>query len=233
MGSPTITQEEFAAKLPAHAEWWDDYNAGKASWSDTRRLDLRDYDLRHIDFHGARLDGASLVDASLDIASLVRASLVGARLDGARLDGARLDGARLDGASLVDARLDGARLEKIASFPVEMPIVENIDQKILDAILDDSGDLRTVSENGAGESVPALEMSSWHHSCGTSHCRAGWAITLAGGEGRMLEKLWGPEVAGTMIYLASRPGKAHPNFYAANGEALASLKADAAEAAAV
>lgn len=56
----------------------------------------------------------------------------------------------------------------------------------------------------------ALKMDAWH--CGTSHCRAGWAIHEAGDAGYALEAQVGPALAGALIYLAS--GEAIPDFFA-------------------
>ena len=70
-------------------------------------------------------------------------------------------------------------------------------------------------------------MGSWH-ACDTTHCRAGWAIHLAGKAGYDLEKKTrDPAVAGRMIYQAST-GRA-PHFYATNQSALEDIKRCAAE----
>lgn len=95
--------------------------------------------------------------------------------------------------------------------PVRVPVVPDIDRHIL-----------AKAESGL------LTMSDWH--CGSSHCRAGWAVHLAGEAGYALEKRFGPGVAGMLIYAASRPGKAVPDFDCEDDEAIASLRADAAEA---
>lgn len=60
-----------------------------------------------------------------------------------------------------------------------------------------------------------------------------WGIVpaLAGAAGAALEFGVGSAAAGALIYAASRPGKPIPNFYASNEEALADMKAAAAEAA--
>lgn len=64
-------------------------------------------------------------------------------------------------------------------------------------------------------------MGSWH-ACATTHCRAGWAITLAGEAGKALEQRVGPPAAGSLIYLAS-VGYV-PNFYATNEDAMADMQ---------
>ncbi len=72
----------------------------------------------------------------------------------------------------------------------------------------------------------ALNMRTWHL-CETTHCRAGWAIALAGKDGADLESKVGPAVAGALIYAVST-GRKVPNFYATNEEALADIRACAA-----
>ena len=68
-----------------------------------------------------------------------------------------------------------------------------------------------------------LDMGTWH-SCATTHCRAGWAITLHP-MGADLEAVFGPRMAGAAIYLRSTG--AVPDFYASTGDALASIRAGA------
>ena len=72
----------------------------------------------------------------------------------------------------------------------------------------------------------ALDMSSVHV-CETTHCRAGWAIHLAGEAGYALEKKYNAEQAGRMIYLAST-GRV-PHFYATNARALEDIRECAAQ----
>jgi hypothetical protein len=71
----------------------------------------------------------------------------------------------------------------------------------------------------------ALEMSSWHK-CEKTHCRAGWAVTLAGPEGHALEAFYNTELAAMLIYDASDPAfKINPGrFYDSNKDALADMK---------
>ena len=67
-------------------------------------------------------------------------------------------------------------------------------------------------------------MSSWHK-CETTHCRAGWVVTLAGAGGAALEWAMGTPTAAAIIYLASDPKlEKMPDFYADNGEAMADMK---------
>jgi hypothetical protein len=171
--------------------------------ADLRRANLSDADLRGADLRGADLRGATLRDADLRDATLRRANLRGADLSGADLRRANLSVADLRGASLRGAYLSDA----------DVPAIEMIDSKILEAI---------------GENPSNIPMGSWH-TCETAHCRSGWAITLAGQKGKDLEKKIGPSAAGALIYAASRPGKPVPNFYASTEEAFADIKKCAEE----
>lgn len=88
-------------------------------------------------------------------------------------------------------------------------MIENIHQRIYEAA-----------------SAPgALEMASVHP-CENTHCRAGWAIALAGEAGRALEEFYNWELAAMLIYDASAPGfEISPaRFYDKNDEALADMK---------
>lgn len=74
----------------------------------------------------------------------------------------------------------------------------------------------------AASQPDALEMSDWH--CGTAHCRAGWAITLAGEAGRTLEEKIGTANAAYLIYAASDPARPVPDFYCGNDTALDDMR---------
>ena len=124
---------------------------------------------------------------------------------------ARKNGADLSGAVLRGADLSGAVL---SDAPFKIP---NIHTAIYEA----------ASQPGA------LDMGTWH--CGTAHCRAGWAVTLAGDAGKALELAMGTAAAASMIYLASDPKiEKFPNFYCGNDAALEDMKrlAEAEQAAA-
>ena len=129
------------------------------------------------------------------------AVLRGADLRGADLSGADLRGADLRGAVLSGADLRGADLR-------DAPVILNIHQAIY----------------AAASQPDALDMGDWHK-CATTHCRAGWVVTLAGEAGARLESEIGTPAAATMIYLASDPKiDRFPNFYATNADALADMK---------
>ena len=119
------------------------------------------------------------------------------------LDMARKAQADLAGADLTGANLAGA------------PSVPNIHQVIY-----------------AAASAPgALNMGSWH--CGTTHCRAGWVITIAGEAGKALEDKIGTPAAAMAIYMASDTERWKterlPNFYCDNENALADMRRMAEE----
>jgi uncharacterized protein YjbI with pentapeptide repeats len=195
------------------------------------RAYLADADLAGANLAGANLAGADLAGAYLAGADLADADLAGANLAGANLAGADLAGADLAGADLAGAwNLDltnhtepkepyarnghRTRQEHAALYRErhpDVPVVTDLDRKILDAL-------------AAGGS---LEMGAWH-SCETTHCRAGWAIHLAGKAGYDLERRLGNSaLAGRAIYRAST-GRS-PHFYATNERALQDIQRCAAE----
>ena len=155
---------------------------------------------------------------AIKVAVKARANLSGANLSRANLSDANLSGANLSGANLSRANLSGANLSRtnlsdtIKIDPSEIPIIPQIDAKILAAI----------------EAGGALNMDAWH-TCETTHCRAGWAVHLAGKAGYDLQDKVGPQRAGAMIYRASRPGKPAPWFFDTNEHALADIRKCAAE----
>ena len=65
-------------------------------------------------------------------------------------------------------------------------------------------------------------MSYWH--CGTTHCRAGWVVTLAGDAGKKLEEATSTLHAAMLIYRASDPTWRMSDFFASNASALADMK---------
>jgi len=83
-------------------------------------------------------------------------------------------------------------------------------------------------------------MSSWHEDenkneegayCGTTHCRAGWVIALAGKEGVQLESVFGTENAAMQIYHKSSPeiNVSPVRFYQSNEVALEDIERCAKE----
>ena len=68
----------------------------------------------------------------------------------------------------------------------------------------------------------ALNMCNWH--CGSSHCRAGWVVHLAGDAGYELEHVVGTPLAAMLIYRVSGYECGIPHFFMSNEKALADLK---------
>jgi len=68
-------------------------------------------------------------------------------------------------------------------------------------------------------------MDFWH-TCANTHCRAGWAVTLAGAEGKALEAFYDTPLAAMLIYDVSDPSfKINPGrFFDDNEAALADMK---------
>ena len=155
-----------------------------------------------------------LVNAVRDYINLRDAVLRGADLRGADLRGADLSDADLSGADLSDADLSDAVLRGADLRGADLrgagkiPVIPNIHQVVYAAASD----------------TDALDMATWH-TCETTHCRAGWVVTLAGAAGAAMEWCLGTPAAAALIYQASDPGlEKIPDFYASNEDALADMK---------
>ncbi len=182
----------------------------KVLYSDETAESLKDAVTRAI-ANRTHLRGAYLRGAYLRGADLRGAYLEGADLEGADLEGADLEGADLEGAKGLDANnrpipltaeeYQQRAVEYRQKHP-EIPVVPALDSTICNIV-----------NTGQGK----LQMSNWH-TCDTEHCRAGWAIHLAGDKGYDLEAKFGSRMAGGMIYRAST-GR-YPDFFANNEEAL-------------
>jgi len=70
------------------------------------------------------------------------------------------------------------------------------------------------------ESGYTLNMDAYH-TCATTHCLAGFAVTLHP-RGTEMEEEFGSRLAGSAIYLASTG--AIPDFFASDEDAMASLR---------
>lgn len=103
-----------------------------------------------------------------------------------------------------------------------IPVIPNIHQSILEAVQ-------------GGEK---LNMSVWHEDeeineagahCGTTHCRAGWVVALAGKEGRELEIETSTEFAANVIYSKSSGIEVGPfHFFLSNEQSMADIEICAA-----
>jgi len=75
----------------------------------------------------------------------------------------------------------------------------------------------------AASQPEALYMAVWH-ACENTHCRAGWAVHLAGEAGRKLERFYNTELAAILIYRASGYEINPARFYETSELALADMK---------
>jgi len=206
----TYTTEELAQTLELHRKWLTDEEGGV-------RADLSEADLIRANLSGANLSWANLSGANLSWANLSWADLSEANLSGANLIRANLSWADLSRADLSEADLSEANLSEAnlsgADLPY-VPLIPDLDAEILKRV----------------ESCPtALDMRQWH-TCETTHCRAGWAITLAGESGKVLESIYGPSVAGALLYARAYPDLPVPNFVDSNEAALEDIRSRAAMA---
>ncbi len=97
-------------------------------------------------------------------------------------------------------------------FP-DMPVIQNIHQAVY----------------AAATKPEALNMGDWH-TCETTHCRAGWIVTLAGEQGKKLEKKTSTLFAAMQIYKKSSPIRVFPpRFFENNQKALDDMKRCAEE----
>jgi len=91
---------------------------------------------------------------------------------------------------------------------MDAPKIENIHGKILSAC----------KKGGT------LDMSEWH-TCETTHCRAGWAVHLAGEKGKALEKKTSTCFAAMQIYKASSKIRVSPaKFFLSNEESMKDME---------
>lgn len=185
------------------------------SSSDLSNANLRNASLRGSSLNCSNLSGSNLSNANLSYTDLYGSDLSDANISNTNFRGTNLSNSDLRGADLSNSvlqktdlscsDLNGLNLSDSFAIP-------HLDAKILNAI----------------EAGGKLEMDDWHK-CETTHCRAGWAVTVAGFAGAALECLYGTEAAANLIYAASRPNKKQPNFFASNEKAMADIKACAAE----
>ncbi len=201
---------QFIAKIDK-SDSSDNIKLGLAvKWGFKSGANLRDANL-----WGANLLGADLLGADLRGANLRDTNFQGANLRDADLRGADLRGANLRDADLRDADLQGADLRganfrdanlRDADLGLRVPTIKNIHQAVSGAVNEENLDMRT-----------------WH--CRTSHCRAGWVVTLAGKQGSDLETRTSTEIAATLIYWKSDPDlKRIPNFYSSDEDALRDIR---------
>ena len=133
----------------------------------------------------------------------------------------KVEGGRcLDAAPLPETGVDWCEYYGIDLATCDF-IVPDIDAKILAGIRAE----KIKFDMGSWHGDVACNEANW---CETTHCRAGAAVCLAGAPGWALEKKYGAEMAGSMIYAASRPDKPLPDFHATNEDALVDMEQGAA-----
>jgi hypothetical protein len=94
-----------------------------------------------------------------------------------------------------------------------IPVIPNIHASVLTAV------------QGKG----ALDMSAWH-TCKTTHCRAGWVVTLAGEAGNELEKRTSTLFAAMRICKESSSVRVSPvRFFDDNAKAMEDIQRCAQE----
>jgi uncharacterized protein YjbI with pentapeptide repeats len=199
-----MTPAELAVVVEAHGKWGRGETGGIRA--DLTRADLTRANLAGADLARANLTGANLTGADLARANLTRANLACAYLTGADLTRADLTGAYLAGADL--ARAKGISYDKLREqlgieFDPELP------RKIVAQV----------------EAHPETwDQGTWHSTCGTKHCIAGWAVQLTP-QGRYIEKQLGTANAATLLLW--RDGVEMPSFEprATSEETIGRLKA--------
>lgn len=174
------------------------------SETDLSEIDLHDADLTRARFYrtvmrGANLSGADLYHADLAYADLEGSDMTEANLMMTDMVGARLRNVCLKDANTPNTRLRGADLTGVTGTS-KTPVVPDLHRRMLEVT----------------RSSRSLDMENWH-TCETTHCRAGWAIVLAGKEGEALEEELGANLAGSLIYFAST-GEV-PDFYTEDASA--------------
>ena len=75
----------------------------------------------------------------------------------------------------------------------------------------------------AASAPDALDMGTWH-TCGTTHCRAGWAVHLAGEAGKALERFHNTALAAQLIYRESGYPISPVRFYDSDEDALEDMR---------
>ena len=104
------------------------------------------------------------------------------------------------------------------AFP-EIPKIENIHTKVLEAVKTEGYKLEMLEGWHKDEKIE----NGTH--CGTTHCRAGFVVFLAGPKGYELEKATSTEFAAKQIYKASSPIKVSPTrFFEPNDVAMADIE---------
>jgi hypothetical protein len=132
----------------------------------------------------------------------------------------------LKAADANEGNLNGSERNLIG---VQIPIVPNLDRSILSILEEERGALNMSSWHGTSRQnmTRAYGWRTDNYRCGTTHCRAGWAIALAGSAGFALEDKFGSWTAGCLIYWKSA---GHiPDFFESEKKAIEDIRQRAIE----
>jgi len=104
--------------------------------------------------------------------------------------------------------LQGDPDAKVKTGPPSVPVIANVHQTVF----------------AAASQPKSLDMSTWH-TCANTHCWAGWVVTLAGDEGKALERFFDTPLAAMKILDASSAIQVSlVRFFETNEDALAHMK---------
>lgn len=197
----TLTLKEVYDALRLHAKWLNDETGGvQAVFKDVR---IENADTMGLNLACVHVENMHMENVHLDNVTMRHGCVIDTHLTDGGATRVTLENVRMTRLVVTNVTFDG----------VPLPAVPNIDKAILNLI---------------EENPSSFDMSVWHSECGTAHCRAGFAVKLAGEAGAELERLIGTANAATLIYGASRPGIPIPDFFTSRASALADLK-DCAE----
>jgi uncharacterized protein YjbI with pentapeptide repeats len=145
-----------------HARWLD-YAASQGEYSNALHFS-------HCDLDGVDFSGMDLFEASFYGCSLRGANFADTELKDVKFDDCDLTRADFSGAVFQTTDFDGSILMDMTGLDY-VPVLPDIDKAVLAAV---------------SQPDCTLDMDGWHgdnddkNPCGTTHCRAGWAIHLAG-----------------------------------------------------
>jgi hypothetical protein len=195
-----------------------DLSDSNLSGSDLSGSNLRDSNLRNSDLRGSNLSGSDLRNSDLRNSDLRNSDLRGSDLRNSDLRNSDLSGSDLRGSDLRNSDL---RNSDLSGSDLRGSNLSGSDLELFELVKVPSLHRRILAAIEAGGELNMSEV----HICETTHCRAGWAVHLAGPAGKVLEITQGWAVAGAIIHFASCPELDKvPDFYASNEVALEDIR---------
>jgi hypothetical protein len=194
--------------------------------SKLRNVNLSDTNLSGTDLSKAylifsNLSGSNLSNVNLNGANLIFANLSDVNLTGANLTDANLSDVKLNGANLTDANLKYADLSDANLSGVDFTGVTGLCLPCRDRHKDI---LREV-KNIILEDESKLYMKTWHQSCGTMHCIAGWISYLVSGKDAInYEKVNNMNAFSIASYIVGTQIDVEKKFYLGKSKAIEWLK---------